>query len=81
MHAVFVCFHKPPNFDRDYRIFNAHTDVDACDYTRASLDTVRECALKVDSRRKILRRNGKSNLRQRRDGPTLYQLSLTSSST
>ena len=30
---------------------------------------VRESALKVDSGRKILRRTGESNLRQRRDGP------------
>ena len=38
-------------------------------------DTVRESVLKVDSGRKILCRTGESNLRQRRAGPTFYQLS------
>ena len=38
-------------------------------------DTVGESALKVDSGRKIPCRTGESNLRQRRGGPTLYQLS------
>ena len=38
-------------------------------------DTVRECALKVDSRRKIPCRTGESNLHRRRAGPILYQLS------
>ena len=36
---------------------------------------VREYALKVDSGRKIPCRTGESNLRQRRDGPMLFQLS------
>ena len=36
---------------------------------------VTESALKVDSGRKIPRRTGESNQRQRRAGPTLYQLS------
>ena len=36
---------------------------------------VRESALKVDPGRKIPCRTGESNLRQRRDGPMLYQLS------
>ena len=36
---------------------------------------VRKFALKVDSGRKIPLRTGDSNLRQRRAGPTLYQLS------
>ena len=36
---------------------------------------VKESALKVDSRRKIPRRTGESNLRHRRADPTLYQLS------
>ena len=40
-------------------------------------DTVRESALKVDSGRKIPCRTGDSNLRQRRAGPMLYQLSYT----
>ena len=34
---------------------------------------VRESALKVDPGRKISCRTGKSNLRQQRDGPMLYQ--------
>ena len=48
------------------------TDVNAC--TRGGTDTVRESALKADSERKIPRRTGESNLRQRRADPTLYQL-------
>ena len=51
------------------------TGVNACDCTRWCTDTVRESALKVDAGRKILCRTGKSNLRQRHAGPTLYQLS------
>ena len=42
---------------------------------RGCTDTVRECALKADTGRKISCRTGESNLRQRRAGPTLYQLS------
>ena len=38
-------------------------------------DMARECALKVDSGRKIPCRTGESNLRQRRAGPPLHQLS------
>ena len=59
----------------DYGIFNVRTDVNACDCTRGYTDTVRESALKVDSGRKNPYRTGESNLRQRRDGPMLYQLS------
>ena len=59
----------------NHKIFNVRTDVNAYDCTRGCTDTVRESALKVDSGRKIPCRTGKSNLRQRRDGPTLYQLS------
>ena len=39
------------------------------------MDTVGQSALKVAPRRKIPCRTGKSNLRQRRVGPPLYQLS------
>ena len=59
----------------DYRIFNVRTDVNAGDCTRECTDTVRESALKVDSGRKIPCRKGESNLRRRRAGPMLYQLS------
>ena len=59
----------------DYGIFNVHTDVNACDCTRGCRDTATESALKVDSRRKIPCRTGESNLRQRRAGQMLYQLS------
>ena len=59
----------------DYGIFNMHADVNACDCTRGCTHTVKESALKVDSGRKIPYRTGESNLRQRRAGPTLYQLS------
>ena len=50
-------------------------DVNACDRTQGCTDTVRESALKADLGRKIARRTGESNLRQRRADPTLYQLS------
>ena len=59
----------------DYRIFNVPTDVNAYDYTRGCTDTVTESALKVDFGRKIPCLTGQSNLRQRRVGPTHYQLS------
>ena len=70
--VVCVCLHNPPNSDMDDRIFNVHTYVKACDCTRGctGTDTVRESALKVDPW-KI----GDSNLRHRRAGPTLNQLS------
>ena len=58
---VFGCFHNPPKSNMDYGIFNARTDVNACDCTRGCTDTVRESALKVDSGRKILCRIGESN--------------------
>ena len=61
----------------DYMTFNARTDVNAYDCTRGCTDTERESARKVDSGKKISRRTGESNLRQRRDGPKLYQLSYT----
>ena len=59
----------------DYGIFNVPTDVNACTRTRGRTDTLIESALKVDSGRKIPCRATESNLRQRRAGPTLYQLS------
>ena len=52
-----------------------HTDVNACDCTRACTDTVGESALKVDSGRKIPCHTGESNLCRQRAGPILYQLS------
>ena len=59
----------------DYGVFNVRTDVNACDCTRGFTDTVRESALSVDSGRKISPRTGESNLRRRRVGLELYQLS------
>ena len=47
----------------------------ACDCTRGCTNTVRESALKVDSGRKIPCHPVESNLRRRRAGPMLYQLS------
>ena len=61
--------------DMDYRIFNVHTDVHACNCTQGCTDTVREPALKVDSGRKIPCHTRKPNLPEWRAGPTLYQLS------
>ena len=72
---VFYCFHNPPNSDMDYRIFNVRTDVNACDYARGCTYSVSESALKVDFRRKSPCRIGESNLRRRRAGQMLYQLS------
>ena len=63
----------------DNRIFNVRTGVNACDCALGCTDTVRESALKVDSGRKIPCRTGESNLRQRRVGPMLYQLSYNPS--
>ena len=56
----------------DYRIFNVRTDVNACDCTRGWTNTVRESA---KTKTKFPCRTGESNLRQRRDGQTVYQLS------
>ena len=60
----------------DYRIFNVHTDVNACDCTRGCTDTERESALKVDCRKKIPCLNGESNPCQRRGGPVLKPAGL-----
>ena len=52
VHAgCFKCFHNPPNSGMDCMIFHVRTDVNACDCTRECMDTVRESALNVDSRR------------------------------
>ena len=59
----------------DYMIFNVRTHVNACDCTRKCTATITESALKVDSGRKISSCTRESNPRQRRNGPTLYQLS------
>ena len=53
VNAECLCFRNPPNSDMDYRIFNVHKHVNACDCTRGCTDTVRESVLKVDSGRKI----------------------------
>ena len=67
--------------DMDYERSNVRTGVNARDCTRGCTDTLRESALKADSKRKIPCRNGKSNLRQRRAGPMLYQLSYVATPT
>ena len=59
----------------DYGVFNVRTDVNVCNCTRRCTDTIRESALKAVSGRKIPCRTGESNLRRRRAGPMLYQLS------
>ena len=59
----------------DYGLFNVHTDVTACNCALGCTDTVRESALQVDLEKKIPCRTGESNLRRRRAGSTLYQLS------
>ena len=75
---VFGCFHNPQNSGMDYGIFSVLTNVNACNCTRAWLsDTVRESALKVHSGRQIPCRTEDSNLRQRRAGPMLCELTYT----
>ena len=59
----------------DYRIFIVRTDINACECARGCTDTEREPALTVGSVKNIPFRTGESNLRQRRAGATLYQLS------
>ena len=73
-----LCRHKPPNSNMDYRIFNARTDVNACDCTWGCADTEKECALKAESGKQMPCRTGESNLRQRRDGPMLYRWATSS---
>ena len=72
------CFHNPPNSYMDYRIFNMCIDVNACDYTRGCMDTVRESMLKVDSGRKIPCRTRELNLHWQCAGLMLYHLSYIS---
>ena len=59
----------------DYRVFDMHTDVTACDCIQGCTDTIRESALKVDSGRKILCRSRELNLHWRRASWMLYRLS------
>ena len=59
----------------DYGISRMHTDVNAFHCAPECMDTVRESTLKVDFGRKIPCRTGESNMRQRRAGLPLYQLS------
>ena len=73
-YCVFLCFHNPSNSGVDYRIFNVRTDVNACDCTRECTDTrKRVCTESWVWEKKNPCRTGESNLRQRRDGPMLYQ--------
>ena len=57
----------------DYGIFDVRTDVNAGNCLRGCTDTIRETALKVDSRT-IPCRTGESSRLQQRASPTLYQL-------
>ena len=61
-----------------YWVSNVRAYVNACDCAWGCTDIGREFALKVDSETKIPYRTGESNLRRRRDGPMLYQLSYIS---
>ena len=72
---VFLCFCNAANSDFGYKVFNVCTDVNACDCTQGCTNTVRDCALKVDSGRKIPCGTGESNLCQRHASRMLYQLS------
>ena len=60
----------------DYGILNVRTDVNACDCTQACTDKrERVCTESWLWEKKIPCLTGKSNLRRRRAGPMLYQLS------
>ena len=59
----------------DYRIFNMRTDVNACDCTQGSMDTIREFTLKVGSGRKISCHTRELNLSKQCAGPMFCQLS------
>ena len=62
--------------DMDHGIFNVRTDVNACDCPRWGTDTVRESAPReLTLGEKSPCRAKESNLRRRRAGPMLYQLS------
>ena len=63
-----------PNTDMDYGILNERTNVNASDCTWGCTGTLRESALKVDSRGKIPCCTGESNPCQLCAGPMLYQL-------
>ena len=56
---VFYCFHNPPNSGMDYRIFNMHSDVNACDCTQGCTDTA-ESLHWILTGRKIPRCTGES---------------------
>ena len=58
----------------DYRIFNMHTDVSACDCAQGCTDTVRESVLKVDSWRKIPYCTRELKLHWQHAGLMLYHL-------
>ena len=73
--CVCVCCNNPPNSDMGFRIFNMCTDVNVCDCTQGHMDTERETALEVDSRKKVPCCTRESNLHQQHDSPMLYQLS------
>ena len=60
----------------EYGFFNMRSDVNACDCARGCANTVREFALQDHyGRKKISCRTRESNLRRRRTGPMLFQLS------
>ena len=58
-----------------FGIFDARTDVNACDCARGCMDTVRESGLKADSGEKIPCCTRELSLHQRCASPMLYQLS------
>ena len=70
-----LVFQNQPNSDMDYRIFNVCTDGNACDCTRGCTDIRKRVSTESLLWDKIPCRTGELNLRQRHDGPRLYQLS------
>ena len=77
MHAG--CFsvsviHQTLTWTTGYRMFNVHTDVNACNCKQGFMDTIRESALNVDSNRKIPCCTRELNLRRRCAGTMLYHL-------
>ena len=60
----------------DYRIFNVHRDVHACDCTQGCTDTVRESALKVELHTRSLLTKGTGELYWGRNKQLVYKAKM-----
>ena len=68
--GCFKCFHDPPNYDMDYRIFNSRRDVNACDCTQKCTDTSEWVCIEIWLWEKNPLPHRGIELRQRRAGVT-----------